>query len=117
MSRTRHILSKTTYANHTNKQGVNTEISKTITTYCPKCNKHTDHNVKMVSKGPVRTLSKASRRHYRAIRGYVGSVEPKIHPKKLGKRQAVLLECKECKYIVGRTFGSRTKKKIEIKKQ
>lgn len=94
-----------------------TEIEKNIMTYCPKCNKHTLHAVKMVSKGPQRALSKATRRHNRAIRGYVGSVEPKIHPKKLGKRQRVLLECKECKTKVGRTFGGRTKKKIEIKKQ
>lgn len=93
------------------------KIQKQIMTYCPKCNKHTLHNVKMVSKGPNRTLNKASRRHYRAIKGYVGSVEPKIHPKKLGKRQKVLLICTECKFSVDRTFGSRTKKKIEIKVQ
>jgi large subunit ribosomal protein L44e len=91
------------------------KIQKTIMAYCPKCNKHTAHTVKMVSKGPQRAMSKATRRHNRAIRGYVGSVEPKIHPKKLGKRQKVNLECKECKYIVERTFGSRTKKKIELK--
>ena len=94
-----------------------TKIKKTINTYCPKCNKHTIHTIKMPSKGPQRALSKATRRHNRAIRGYVGSVEPKIHPKKLGKRQKVLLECKVCKYKVDRTFGSRTKKKIEIKLQ
>lgn len=93
------------------------KIQKTIMTYCPKCNKHTLHTVKNVSKGPQRTLSKATRRHNRAIRGYVGSVEPKIHPKKLGKRQVVLLECKDCKFIVGRTLGTRTKKKIELKVQ
>ena len=93
------------------------KIQKTIMTYCPKCNKHTLHTVKNVSKGPQRPMSKATRRHNRAIRGYVGSVEPKIHPKKLGKRQAVLLECKECKFIVGRTLGSRAKKKIELKVQ
>jgi large subunit ribosomal protein L44e len=85
--------------------------------YCPRCNKHTQHTVRMVSKGPQRALSKATRRHNRAIKGYVGSVEPKIHPKKLGKRQKVLLECKECKYLVEKRFGSRTKKKIEIKVQ
>ena len=93
------------------------EIKKTIMAYCRKCNKHTPHTVKMPSKGPQRTLSKATRRHNRAIRGYVGSVEPKIHPKKLGKMQKVLLECKECKLISDRTIGSRTKKKIEIKAQ
>jgi large subunit ribosomal protein L44e len=90
------------------------EIAKEITTYCPKCNKHTVHTVKMPSKGPQRSQSKATRRHNRAIRGYVGSVEPKIHPKKLGKRQVVLLTCKECKFIVNRTFGHRSRKKIEI---
>ncbi len=93
------------------------KIQKTITTFCPKCNKHTQHSVKTVSKGPQRAMSKATRRHNRAIRGYVGSVEPKIHPKKLGKRQVVLLECKECKFIVNRTLGGRTKKKIELKVQ
>ncbi len=93
------------------------KIRKTIMAYCPKCNKHTLHTVKMVSKGRQRTLSKATRRHNRAIRGYVGSVEPKIHPKKLGKFQVVILECKDCKYKVDRTLGSRTKKKIEIKLQ
>ena len=90
------------------------EIAKEITTYCPKCNKHTVHTCKMPSKGPQRSMSKATRRHNRAIKGYVGSVEPQIHTKKLGKRQVVLLTCKECKYIVNRTFGRRSKKKIEI---
>ena len=90
------------------------EIKKEIMTYCPKCNKHTIHIAKMPSKGPQRTLSKATRRHNRAIKGYVGSVEPKTPTKKLGKRQVVLLQCKECKFIVSRTFGGRTKKKIVI---
>lgn len=93
------------------------KIQKQIMAYCPKCNKHTPHTVRMPSKGPQRALSKATRRHNRAIKGYVGSVEPKIHPKKLGKRQKVLLECKECKYVIEKKFGSRTKKKIEIKAQ
>jgi large subunit ribosomal protein L44e len=93
------------------------KIQKTVMAYCPRCNKHTAHAVKMVSKGQQRAMSKATRRHDRAIRGYVGSIEPKIHPKKLGKRQKVLLECKECKYMVERGFGGRTKKKIELKVQ
>lgn len=93
------------------------KIPKQINAYCPKCNKHTLHTVRMVSKGPQRAMSKATRRHNRAIRGYVGSVEPKIHPKKLGKNQVVLMECKECKLVITRHIGSRTKKKIEIKLQ
>ncbi|MCL5008646.1 MAG: 50S ribosomal protein L44e [Candidatus Marsarchaeota archaeon] len=92
------------------------KIANTINTFCPYCNKHTLHVVKNVSKGKQRGLSKATRRHNRAIKGYVGSVEPKIHPKKLGKKQKVLLECKVCKKNVERTFGRRTKKKLEIKR-
>jgi large subunit ribosomal protein L44e len=90
-------------------------MQKEITTYCPKCGKHTLHTAKLPSKGAVRTLSVQSRRHFRAIKGYVGSVEPKIHPKKLGKKQVVLLECKVCKYKVERRIGGRSKKKVEIK--
>lgn len=92
-----------------------TKIEKEMMAYCPKCNKHTKHVVKMPSKGAQRAMSVATRRHNRAMRGYVGSFEPRIHPKKLGKRQKVILECKECKYGVERHLGSRTKKKVEIK--
>lgn len=83
--------------------------------YCPKCRKHTLHTVKMPSKGPQRAMSKATRRHDRAIRGYVGSVELKIRVKKLSKRQKVMLICKECKYNVEKLLGTRAKKKIELK--
>ncbi len=92
------------------------KIAKDINAYCPYCNKHTPHLVKNVQKSKQRGLSKATRRHNRAIRGYVGSVELKLHPKKLGKRQKVLLECKTCKKSVERVFGKRTKKKLEIKR-
>ena len=92
------------------------KIEKEINTYCPYCNAHTPHIVKMPSKGRQRGQGKATRRHNRAIKGYIGSVELKIHPKKLGKKQKTLLECKKCKKSVERTFGRRTKKKIEIKR-
>ena len=91
------------------------KITKEINTYCPYCNAHTLHTVKNSSRGKQRGLGKATRRHNRAIKGYVGSVELKIHPKKLGKRQKVELECTKCKKSVDRVFGGRTKKKIEIK--
>ncbi|MCL4373674.1 MAG: 50S ribosomal protein L44e [Candidatus Marsarchaeota archaeon] len=91
------------------------EMPREITTYCPKCGKHTVHTVKMPSRSPQRTMSKATRRHNRAIKGYVGSVEPKPATKKTGKHQVVLLECKDCHYVVERVVGSRTKKKIELK--
>lgn len=94
------------------------KIKKTMMLYCPRCNKHTLHTaLKKFSMGRNRAMNVATRRHNRAIKGYVGSVEPKIEIKKLAKRQTVLLECKECKYVLNKTFGSRTKKKIEIKLQ
>ena len=91
------------------------KVEKEITVYCPKCNKHTIHSVKMPSKSPQRAMSKATRRHNRAIRGYVGSVELKLHKKKLSSRQKVMLVCKTCKYTVERLMGGRSKKKIEFK--
>lgn len=91
------------------------KIKREINIYCPYCNEHTLHTAKIASKGKQRGLGKATRRHNRVIKGYVGSIEPKIHPKKLGKRQKVVLECSKCKKSVERVFGGRTKKKIEIK--
>jgi large subunit ribosomal protein L44e len=90
------------------------KIKKEIMSYCRFCKKHTKHTVRMYSKKAQSQLSVGTRRHDRAIRGYVGSVEPKIHPKKLGKRQKVMVECSACKKSSERVFGKRTKKKIEI---
>ena len=92
------------------------KIENEINTYCPYCRKHTEHKVKNLPKGPVRALGWHSRSHERKIHGYTGSVSVRLKPKKLGKNQVVLLECKVCKKSVQRTFGSRTKKKIEIKR-
>jgi len=91
------------------------EMPREIVTYCPKCDKHTIHTVRRPSSSPQRAMSKATRRHNRAVKGYVGSVEPIVHPKKTGKHQVVLLECKECHYTIERVMGSRTRKKLEIK--
>ena len=92
------------------------KIQKDIMTFCANCNKHTKHVVKLYNKKQQRGLSIGTRRHNRAIKGYVGSVEPKIHPKKLGKKQKALLECSKCKKSSEKIFGGRTKKKLEIKR-
>ena len=92
------------------------KIESEINTYCPYCNKHTEHKVKFPSKNAQRGQTVGTRRHNRAIKGYVGSAETRLKPKKLGKRQVLLLECKTCKKSVQRTFGQRSKKKIEIKR-
>jgi large subunit ribosomal protein L44e len=90
------------------------KISKEIMSYCRFCKKHTKQTVKAHNKKAQRGLSLGTRRHNRAIKGYVGSIEPKIHPKKLGKKQKVMMECQVCHKITERVFGMRTKKKIEI---
>lgn len=91
------------------------KIDKELNMYCKFCGKHTKQLVKPYNKKPQSGLSLGTRRHNRAIKGYVGSVEPKIHPKKLGKRQKVMVQCSVCKKTTERVFGRRTKKKIEIK--
>ncbi len=91
------------------------KISKEMNVYCKFCGKHTKHTVKPYNKKPQSGLSLGTRRHNRAIKGYVGSVEPKIHPKKLGKRQKVMIQCSVCKKTFEKVIGRRTKKKIEIK--
>lgn len=91
------------------------KIEKELMAYCANCNKHTKHTVKLYAKKPEQWMNVGRRRHERAIKGFVGSVEPKIHPKKLGKKQKVILQCQVCKKSSERVIGDRTKKKLEIK--
>ena len=56
-----------------------------------------------------------NRRRARKLSGYIGKVKGAATSKKTGKHQKALLECVECKYIVERVLGTRTKKKLEIK--
>lgn len=96
------------------------KIAKEMSTYCPYCNKHTEHTVKSVINpkpaNPSRGMSISNRRHNRKIKGYVGKVKAKTPVKKLGKHQKVLLICKECNKGIERVIGGRTKKKLEIKR-
>ncbi|MGC8538361.1 MAG: 50S ribosomal protein L44e [Candidatus Micrarchaeia archaeon] len=91
------------------------ELPKQISAYCPKCNKHTVHNVKLYSKKASRELSVGERRHERKLRGYVGKIKASTPVKKLAKKQKVLLECTVCHRVTERVFGARTKKKLEVK--
>ncbi len=91
------------------------KMVKEINAYCPKCNKHTPHSVKLYSSKPASGLGMGARRRERKLKGYVGKVKGKATQIKVAKRQKVLLECKECHYIVERVVGTRTKKKLEIK--
>ena len=93
------------------------KMIKETRTYCPKCNKHTLHTVKLYSSKPASGLGLGARRRKRKLKGYHGKVKGKATQTKASKRQKILLECKECKYVVERVLGTRTKKKLEIKVQ
>ena len=90
------------------------KIAKEMNTFCPKCNKHTLHKVKMYSKKPAGGMKVGNRRHNRKLKGYIGKVKGPVTPKKVGKSQKILLECKECDYKVERVLGSRTRKRVEF---
>jgi large subunit ribosomal protein L44e len=93
------------------------KIVKQMSTYCPKCAKHTEHTLKLYSKGPVSGLKRGNRVAVRKRTGYIGKVKGKATVTKLAKRQKVLLKCKVCGYSVERVIGSRTKKKLELKQE
>lgn len=90
------------------------KISKEIRVFCPKCNKHTTHKVKIYSKKQESGLNIGNRRRARKLKGYIGKVKGAATSKKAGKHQKAMLECAECGYIVERVLGTRTKKKLEL---
>ncbi|MCL5430582.1 MAG: 50S ribosomal protein L44e [Candidatus Marsarchaeota archaeon] len=90
------------------------KIVREMNTYCPKCNEHTLHSVKLYSKGPTSGLKIGNRRAVRKRTGYFGKVKGQAAVKKVAKRQKVILTCKTCKYSVERVIGSRTKKRLEF---
>lgn len=92
------------------------KFPKEIRTYCPYCNTYTVHKVKLVSKGKPRTLAQGNRRHEAKLKGYGGKRAGKKTVKKQGKRQKVILTCNICKKKHEKIVGSRTKKKLEIKR-
>lgn len=91
------------------------KIEREISTYCPKCNKHTAHTVKLYSKKPESGLSLGTRRAKRKRTGYIGKVKGQAKVKKISKRQKVVLVCKTCGYGVERVMSTRVKKKLELK--
>jgi len=90
------------------------KIVKEISTYCGKCNHHTVKKLKYCSKSPAGGLKVGTRRHNRKLKGYIGKVKGPVKPKKVAKRQKILLECTVCKHKTERVFGHRTRKRLEF---
>ena len=84
--------------------------------HCPYCNAHTMHKVKIASKGQRRTLAKGELRHERKLKGHGGKRAGKKEVEKQGKRQKLMLTCQQCNKKHELVVGSRTRKKIEIKR-
>ncbi|MFH2106377.1 MAG: 50S ribosomal protein L44e [Candidatus Micrarchaeota archaeon] len=92
------------------------KFPKQVNTYCPYCNSHQIHKVKVASKGAPRTMAKGNRAHQRSLEGHGGKRAGEKTVKKQGKRQKLMLTCNQCKKKQERVLGGgRTKKKVEIK--
>jgi len=91
------------------------KIPTKIKTYCPKCRKHTEHEVKLDRKGKEKSM-KRGRRRYEAVKaGYGGSPRtPKKPNYKIGKRPVIILTCKDCNKKHQKVYSARTKKRAEI---
>jgi large subunit ribosomal protein L44e len=76
-------------------------VPKTINTYCPKCNTHTQHTVSLYKAGKRRTLALGARRHKREKRGYGGQGWP-LQKKfaKTTKKQTLKLKCRKCGFTI-----------------
>lgn len=89
------------------------KVPKAMTTYCPKCNKHTEHSISLHKSGKSRALAEGNRRYDRKKEGYGGQPKPKQRKMaKTTKRQTLMLKCKDCGRVVER-LGIRLRK-LEI---
>jgi large subunit ribosomal protein L44e len=91
-------------------------VPKEMRAYCPRCNKHTLHRIKVSTSKyhPGRTLAMGTRRHARKLAGFHGKVKGKAKAKKIGIRQKIMLECQQCKKKHERVVTGRMKKKLEV---
>jgi large subunit ribosomal protein L44e len=90
------------------------KFPKKIRAYCPKCRKHTVHNVKMAKKrvrGTAHPNAQAAHRKDRHKRGYGGhgKYSKPAAGKKPTQKVDLRLECEECKKMHTKT-GFRVKK-------
>jgi large subunit ribosomal protein L44e len=89
------------------------KVPKKITTYCPRCRKHTEHSVMLYKAGKRRALAEGERRYRRKQEGYGSKRKPEQKRfAKTTKKQVLKLKCSVCGYISHRR-GIRLKK-LEI---
>ena len=81
------------------------QVPKTRKTYCPKCNKHTNHKVSQYKKGKDSLHVRGKRRYDRKQKGFGGQSKPILKKKaKTTKKLVLKLECTTCKYKLQKTL-------------
>ena len=93
------------------------KIPKNVKRYCPKCQKHTEHKVKLGKVGGKRgTLKAGQRRHERraGVKGYGGSPQPKAAEKaKTSRRTPFIYTCTVCSKSTHKQRNIRAKKFVQ----
>jgi large subunit ribosomal protein L44e len=86
------------------------KIPKSMRTYCPRCNTHTDHSVSLYKAGKRRGAKWGERLQAERKKGFGGQKFPLQHNQaKVSKKQTLMLKCGECGYTLQRK-GIRLKK-------
>ena len=86
------------------------KMPRTVSTYCPKCQKHTAHEVERVKKKKASELKQGQRRFRKVMAGYGGFPRPKPEGReKPTKKVSIRYRCKTCKKAHQRQ-GFRAKK-------
>lgn len=88
-------------------------VPKTKKDYCKKCNKHTEHKLKLFKTGSPRALAEGNRKNVQKKRGYKGKFQFPATIKKQNKKPCFIAECTVCKakhyYVIHKRM-----KKVEI---
>ncbi len=91
------------------------KLPKVMRTYCPFCEKHGEHEVRLSRKGKEGTMKRGRRQYERVKAGYGGSPRtPKKHIYKIAKRTVLVLKCNTCNKSHQKSYRARTRKKVEI---
>ena len=95
-------------------------IPKTMKTYCPKCKKHTAHNVGKIKfqKSPTKkgAMSWGQVKQEKKIKGYTSKLGGKKTVEKQTKKSVLVIECPVCKKKQQRSYAN-LKKAIEFKRE
>lgn len=94
------------------------KIPKTQRRYCPKCDKHTEHEVRREKKGGNRgPMTEGERRSKRRLKGYgdSGKSSEIFSGEKPTQKVDLRFECQECgnEQIIGKGFRA---KRLEIER-